>query len=212
MRRRIRRADGERGHLPPLIIGADGEARYADVIGGHPVGIPMEPRFVSTRIRLGPGDTLVLYTDGLTEARVGGGAERYDNHGALLEFAAAHAPTTASAIVVAIQSLLDDFGSGVEDDVAVLALGVPFDTARHHPSIWPEIPRSMPACVAGGNTSRPSSSRRATSYARRRSCGVAAASDATRNKLWARASRCCASGESRCAADVLLRPRRYRMR
>ncbi|BBX45016.1 SpoIIE family protein phosphatase [Mycobacterium cookii] len=113
------------GHLPPLIIGADGEARYADVIGGHPVGIPMEPRFVSTRIRLGPGDTLVLYTDGLTEARVGGGAERYDNHGALLEFAAAHAPTTASAIVVAIQSLLDDFGSGVEDDVAVLALGVP---------------------------------------------------------------------------------------
>ncbi|MGA8332003.1 MAG: SpoIIE family protein phosphatase, partial [Mycobacterium sp.] len=86
---------------------------------------PMEPRFVAARFRLGPGDTMVLYTDGLTEARVGSGAERYDYHGALLEFAVAQAPTTASEIVAAIQSLLDDLGSGVEDDVAVLALGVP---------------------------------------------------------------------------------------
>lgn len=113
------------GHLPPLVLGADGQARYADTVGGHPVGIPMEPRFVAARIRLGPGDTMVLYTDGLTEARVGSGAERYDYHGALLEFAAAHAPATASEIVAAIQSLLASLGPGVEDDVAVLALGVP---------------------------------------------------------------------------------------
>ncbi|WP_292989221.1 SpoIIE family protein phosphatase [Mycobacterium sp.] len=113
------------GHLPPLVLGANGEARYTDTVGGHPVGIPMEPRFVATRIRLGAGDTLVLYTDGLTEARVGSGTERYDFHGALLEFAAEHAPATASAIVAEIQSLLDGFGSGLEDDVAVLALGVP---------------------------------------------------------------------------------------
>jgi phosphoserine phosphatase RsbU/P len=113
------------GHLPPLVLGADGDARYVETVGGHPVGIPMEPRFVAARFRLGPGDTMVLYTDGLTEARVGSGAERYDYHGALLEFAVAHAPTTASEIVAAIQSLLDNLGSGVEDDVAVLALGVP---------------------------------------------------------------------------------------
>jgi sigma-B regulation protein RsbU (phosphoserine phosphatase) len=85
----------------------------------------MKPKFIAARIRLGPGDTLVLYTDGLTEARTGNGTERYDDHGALLKFATAHAPTTASAIVAAIQSLLDGFGSGVEDDAAVLALGVP---------------------------------------------------------------------------------------
>jgi sigma-B regulation protein RsbU (phosphoserine phosphatase) len=113
------------GHLPPLLLGADGGARYVDTIGGHPVGIPMEPKFIAARIRLGPGDTLVLYTDGLTEARTGSGAERYDYHGALLEFAGEQAPTTASEIVEAIQSLLDSFGSGLEDDVAVLALGVP---------------------------------------------------------------------------------------
>jgi phosphoserine phosphatase RsbU/P len=113
------------GHLPPLVLGADGEARYTDIIGGHPAGIPMQPTFVAARIRLGPGDTLVLYTDGLTEARIGTGTERYDDDGALLEFAAAQAPATASAIVAAIQSLLDGFGAGLEDDVAVLALGVP---------------------------------------------------------------------------------------
>ncbi|MFZ0715965.1 PP2C family protein-serine/threonine phosphatase [Mycobacterium sp.] len=113
------------GHLPPLVLGADGGARYVDTIGGQPVGIPMEPKFAAARIRLTPGDTLVLYTDGLTEARIGDGAQRYDDSGALLEFAAAQAPTTASGIVAAIQSLLDGFGSGVEDDVAVLALGVP---------------------------------------------------------------------------------------
>jgi phosphoserine phosphatase RsbU/P len=113
------------GHLPPLVLGADGGAHYVDTIGGHPVGIPMEPRFTAARVRLGPGDTLVLYTDGLTEARTGDGAERYDYYGELLNFAAAQSPSTASAIVSAIQSLLDEFGSGVEDDVAVLALGVP---------------------------------------------------------------------------------------
>jgi sigma-B regulation protein RsbU (phosphoserine phosphatase) len=113
------------GHLPPIVLGANGEARYVDTIGGHPVGIPMTPKFTAARIRLGQGDTLLLYTDGLTEARISNGTGRYDDHGALLKFAAAHAPTTASAIVAAIQSLLDGFGAGVEDDAAVLALGVP---------------------------------------------------------------------------------------
>ena len=113
------------GHCPPLLFGADGEAYYADTIGGNPVGIPMEPKFVAERFRLGPGDTLVLYTDGLTEARTGSGSERYDYDGALLEVAAAHTPTTAPAIVAAIQSLLESLGAGVEDDTAVLALSVP---------------------------------------------------------------------------------------
>jgi len=129
------------GHLPPLVLGADGGARYVDTIGGRPVGIPMEPKFVVARIRLGPGDTLVLYTDGLTEARIGDGAERYDYDGALLEFAAAQAPTSASGVVAAIRSLLDGFGSGVEDDVAVLALGVPVKMQPVPPSPRVRFPR-----------------------------------------------------------------------
>ncbi len=118
------------GHLPPIMLGADGTAQYCATVGGQPVGIPATPKFTGTQFRLGQGDTLILYTDGLTEARIGNGSQRYDDDGALLEFAAAHAPTTASAIVAEIRTLLDNLGSGVEDDAAVLALGVPSRAAR----------------------------------------------------------------------------------
>ena len=112
------------GHPPPLLITADGGVRYVDTVGGQAVGITPNPRLVSTHIGLTVGDTLVLYTDGLTEARTGAGAERYDED-TLIEFASAHAPASPAAIVYAIRSLLDGLGAGVEDDVAILALGVP---------------------------------------------------------------------------------------
>jgi sigma-B regulation protein RsbU (phosphoserine phosphatase) len=113
------------GHPPALLLGADGLTRYVHTTGGNAVGILPEPQFVSARIYLAAGDTLVLYTDGLTEARTGTGSVRYDDHDALLDFAASRAPATATTIVEAIQVLLGSFGSGLEDDVAVMALGVP---------------------------------------------------------------------------------------
>jgi sigma-B regulation protein RsbU (phosphoserine phosphatase) len=113
------------GHPPSLLLGADGHSEYVHTVGGQPVGLLREPRFTAARIRLVAGDTLLLFTDGLTEARTGIGSSRYDDNGALLEFAVAHAPTTAPAIVAAVRSLLDGMGAGVEDDAAVLALGVP---------------------------------------------------------------------------------------
>ena len=112
------------GHPPPLLFYADGSAYYVDTVGGQAVGITDEPHFVASRFRLGPGDTLMLYTDGLTEASTGRGHERYDDEGALLRFAKSHSPTTASAIVAAVHHLLSGLGSGVEDDAAVLAMGV----------------------------------------------------------------------------------------
>jgi sigma-B regulation protein RsbU (phosphoserine phosphatase) len=112
------------GHPPPLVFLADGSAYYVDTIGGMAVGMTAEPRFITSRFHLAPGDTLLLYTDGLTEASTGVGHERYDDEGALLRFAKSHSPTTASAIVDAVHRLLDGLGRGVEDDTAVLALGV----------------------------------------------------------------------------------------
>jgi sigma-B regulation protein RsbU (phosphoserine phosphatase) len=113
------------GHPPPLLLNADGSAYYADTVGGQAVGMTSEPHFVANRFVLTPGDTLVLYTDGLTEASTGIGRERYDDEGALLRFAKAHSPAAASTIVGAVAGLLEGLGSGVEDDTAVLALGVP---------------------------------------------------------------------------------------
>ena len=112
------------GHPPALLLTADGGARYVELLGGQAIGISSTPRFASTRIRLMAGDTLVLYTDGLTEARTGVANARFSEE-ALMEFASAHSPTTAATIVTAIRSLLEGFGAGVEDDAAVLAMGVP---------------------------------------------------------------------------------------
>lgn len=113
------------GHPPALLLGSAGEVREVSTAGGQPVGILARPDFVATRLRLVAGDTLLLYSDGLTEARTGRGRERYDDDGALLRFAQAHAPSTAADLLAALQGLLTDLGRGVEDDVALLALGVP---------------------------------------------------------------------------------------
>lgn len=113
------------GHPPALLMRADGTVDKVDTRGGQAVGIFSNARFVSARVHLAAGDTLVLYTDGVTEARIGSGVERFDDHDALMELARAHAPTTATAIVDTLRNLLSDLGAGVEDDAAVLALGVP---------------------------------------------------------------------------------------
>jgi sigma-B regulation protein RsbU (phosphoserine phosphatase) len=113
------------GHPPPLLLGADGSAYYVDTIGGQAIGITTKPHFTRSRFRLGAGDTLMLYTDGITEASTGAGHERFDDEGELLRFAKEQSPTTAANIVAAVHRLLDGLGTGVEDDTAVLALGVP---------------------------------------------------------------------------------------
>ncbi|MDZ7931228.1 MAG: SpoIIE family protein phosphatase [Rhodococcus sp. (in: high G+C Gram-positive bacteria)] len=113
------------GHPPALLLRAHGDAEYIHTTGGQLVGAIAEPRFTSARVELSAGDVLVLYTDGLTEARVGPGRARYDDDGALERFARTASPSTAAGFVAALVGLLDSFGSGVEDDVALLALSVP---------------------------------------------------------------------------------------
>ena len=70
------------GHPPPLVLRADGTAHYVTMTGGQLIGILRHARFVPATVTLEAGDTLMLYSDGLTEARVGRG--RYDDDGALL--------------------------------------------------------------------------------------------------------------------------------
>ncbi len=113
------------GHPPPLLLQREGSARYVPTDGGQAVGLFAKPTFTSVRITLVPGDTLVAYSDGYTEARTGVGSERFDDEGELLRFATTHSPNDAHGIVAAMQALVDDLGAGVEDDAAVLALGVP---------------------------------------------------------------------------------------
>jgi len=112
------------GHPPALLLRADGTAEYRFTPGGQLVGILPGARFVAGSVRLGPGDAMVLYTDGLTEARPGAGRERYGEE-ALEDFAFGLAPTSARKSVESVSALLDTFGDGLDDDTAVLAFSVP---------------------------------------------------------------------------------------
>ncbi|MFD5325960.1 SpoIIE family protein phosphatase [Streptomyces sp. NPDC127092] len=56
------------GHPPPAAVAPDGTARLLDVPPGLPLGVG-GVRFTTTDITLPPGSLLVLYTDGLVEAR-----------------------------------------------------------------------------------------------------------------------------------------------
>jgi phosphoserine phosphatase RsbU/P len=111
------------GHPPGLLLRADGTAELLDTVGGQLVGALAGARFASAGARLGPGDTLLLFTDGLIEARTPSG-ERYEEE-ALRDLVTALAPTTATAVVAALRDLLESFGEGLDDDTAVLAVSVP---------------------------------------------------------------------------------------
>ncbi|WP_255947449.1 SpoIIE family protein phosphatase [Streptomyces odontomachi] len=58
------------GHLAPLVRLADGGCRWLEVSGGLPLGHSHEfgrPEYDTTAVELAPGQTLVLFTDGLVE-------------------------------------------------------------------------------------------------------------------------------------------------
>ncbi|MFB6677989.1 PP2C family protein-serine/threonine phosphatase [Streptomyces sp. NPDC056390] len=119
---RITLASG--GHPPALLIRADGTADYLPTPGGQLIGVLPDARITTITFRLHPGDTLLLHTDGLTEAHTAVRGDRYGDD-ALLDFGRALAPTTARHTITAIRELLDTLGTGVDDDTAVLAVSVP---------------------------------------------------------------------------------------
>ncbi|MGR3806101.1 PP2C family protein-serine/threonine phosphatase [Marinibacterium profundimaris] len=57
------------GHPHPLLIRADGEMRFVGQ-GGVPVGLIPGVSHDETVVRMQPGDRLLLYSDGFTEARL----------------------------------------------------------------------------------------------------------------------------------------------
>jgi phosphoserine phosphatase RsbU/P len=114
------------GHAAPLIMRANGTAGHVSVPGGPLIGVWDDAAFTTTTIRLSAGDTLLLFTDGLADARTGiaGDSGRYGEE-ALHAFARDLTPATAAAAISAMTTLLEDLAGGLDDDTAILALGVP---------------------------------------------------------------------------------------
>ncbi|MFD5813096.1 PP2C family protein-serine/threonine phosphatase [Streptomyces sp. NPDC127038] len=112
------------GHPSALIQRADGTADYLPTPGGLLIGVLPRAPFAAARAWLRPGDTLLLYTDGLTEARTGPLRQLYGED-ALRAFITGRPPAGPRGLIAALTGLLASFGEGLDDDTALLALGVP---------------------------------------------------------------------------------------
>ena len=111
------------GHPPAVLIPAEGNPEFCAIPGGQLVGALPHARFSSVRVCLGAGDTLLLYSDGLTEARTHDRV-RYSEED-LLDYLRTVSPGSATEAVTAVTGLLTRFGDGVDDDTALLALSIP---------------------------------------------------------------------------------------
>lgn len=108
------------GHLPPFLMRASGGSERlqptATVLGAFP-----EWHCESAEVGLGPGDTLFLFTDGVTESEGSSG----DDFGDLrLESVLSSARNDApEAIIDKVIAAVQGFSSGAhEDDITVVAL------------------------------------------------------------------------------------------
>ena len=107
------------GHPLPLVLGADGALREA----GRPgmlLGIPGPHGWHDEEIRLGYGETLIAFTDGVTDAHSADG--RY-GEARLHELLRERAGAAPGVVLDALEADLDAFRAGPQaDDTAAVAL------------------------------------------------------------------------------------------
>ncbi|WP_328552578.1 SpoIIE family protein phosphatase [Streptomyces sp. NBC_00358] len=103
------------GHIPPVLVrAADGRSELLDLPTGAPIGVGGVP-FEAVRVRVAPGDRLVMCTDGLVEVR---GEDIGVGLATLCESAAHPAASMDHACDTIIRAL--NTCGGRKDDVALL--------------------------------------------------------------------------------------------
>jgi len=108
------------GHCPPLLL-SGGDVRELQP-GGLPVGTALSCCYSAEALALGPGDTLLLYTDGLSEAR--DRADREYGAERLAAVARRHAGAPLARLVEACLADLGGFlaGAAKTDDLTLMAI------------------------------------------------------------------------------------------
>ena len=110
------------GHNPPLVVHADGSSDILPLTDGIALGLVPGIEYRQNTVALAPGDTAVLYTDGVTEAMNGEG-EFFGTERLQATFASAP-PTDAreanETVFRAVHSFVGD--TPQSDDITCLAL------------------------------------------------------------------------------------------
>src|SRR4051812_28882863 len=113
------------GHPLPLVLRAAGSSAAGGEVGapGTLLGIVADPSLSDEQVHLGPGDALVLYTDGVTDSAAPARILDSDSLAA-----AVGQPTGLDADEIAervMQAALEGVGKEPRDDIAILVLKVP---------------------------------------------------------------------------------------
>jgi sigma-B regulation protein RsbU (phosphoserine phosphatase) len=108
------------GHPAPLLVYNGGVKSIAAT--GLPVGMFCQERYTSTRVKVGEGDRLVLYTDGLSEARDSQGAEYGEAR--LRSLVSVSRELPANALIQRVVDDLRQYSSGrpTSDDLTLMAI------------------------------------------------------------------------------------------
>lgn len=107
------------GHTTAMRLGSDGAVTELGS-NGSIIGAFAGLTFSNVETRLGDGEVLFLYTDGLTEARSGGGLYGEARLAEVLSAQACHDPEVV--VEATLASVLTYAGGRLSDDVAILAL------------------------------------------------------------------------------------------
>ena len=108
------------GHPSPLLVRADGSVEELSCLG-RALGVFPDAELRDTHTRLAPGETLVFYTDGVTEARSPDGG--FFGEDRLRRLLAARAGERAEGVARALKNAVLEFQEGYpRDDLAVLVV------------------------------------------------------------------------------------------
>jgi serine phosphatase RsbU (regulator of sigma subunit) len=107
------------GHPAPLVLRGDGSVERIDE-AGLIIGVDLNASYQETRCVLAPGDAIVLYTDGIIEARQG--REAFGEERAEAAVARASGGTAEKIVEALTQAVAAFEGPHARDDQAVLVL------------------------------------------------------------------------------------------
>jgi len=117
------------GHLPPLLLGASGgledrtsQARTVQRLNPTCTVLGLFERWECeiVEVALAPGDTLVLYTDGITEARSADGEEFGESR--LVDTVRNHCHLPVGSLLEAVVGAVRQFTSGEQQDDITLVI------------------------------------------------------------------------------------------
>ena len=110
------------GHNPPLVIHRDGSSTLLPATGGLALGVMPNYEFDRNIVTIEPGESLVMYTDGVTEA-MNGDEEEFGTE-RLQDLFAEPKPQDAQVITKSIFDAVDAFAGDApqSDDVTCLTL------------------------------------------------------------------------------------------